>query len=136
MSSRDFETQAPELDYEPELVPLTDREVAETLARNEKHQAQLLAEERVPAAFETLDRVMADPEGPNGAAVTAARTVIEHATGRPGQKKPTAGGDGQGLVINILQLGEAGGATKRVLAPVKAIVDQAFEDADETPFGD
>ncbi len=72
--------------------------VEETLDANVKE----LAQERVPKAFDALDLVM---EKASQGAVTAARTVLEYAAGKPTQSIHHRV-DG-GIHVNILQFGDS-----------------------------
>lgn len=117
------------------LIPMTPAEVGQTLRDNAKHQAQVLAEERLPRAFEVLDEIMDDQNAPAGAKVSASKTIIEQASGRPGMQK-TRTTDGQGLTINILELGGDGSAVKRGLEAAGQLFGKGFVkqlDAEE-PF--
>ena len=113
------------VEIDTSLVPVTPAEVNATLSRNAKHQAQLLAEERLPVAFKVLDEVMADTEAPAGARVSASKTIIEQASGRPGQQQARTG-DGKGLTINILELNAEGGAVKRGLEAAGQLFGPGF----------
>lgn len=87
---------------------MTRAELEEVLTRNEKNEAQELAQRLVPKAIDTLESVMKARKAPHSSKVQAAKAILDEAVGKPGTQRPQAPiGEGTGIVINILSVSDS-----------------------------
>lgn len=112
------------------------QEVERSLSVDQKNETQVEAEKRISDCFKALDTVLVNQEAPAGAKVSAAKLVLEHATGRPSTQKQRTG-DSSGVTVYIQMLGGDGAVRQLVQSSDPPVVVEVTPDrtvGDETPF--